>query len=451
MPWRGGRLLLAACAAGILLCVAAASALRLPGEVGSMDPSRTAIYVAYTLVAGVLFAIGAAIVLWRPPAGRLAVPLIVLAGLAMRAIPFAAPPPLSTDVYRYVWDGRVQAAGINPYRFLPADPALASLRDTGAGPAAIYPNINRADYAPTIYPPVAQAIFAAASFVAPGVWGMKTVMLAFDLLALGATLLILQACGLPPSRILLYAWNPLVVWEFAGGAHVDALATGFSALALLAVVRARPGWGGAGLAAAVLCKLLPAAIAPALWRPREWRLPIVAAAVTLAGYAAYASAGWRVLGFLPGYASEEELGGGGVLLLSLMPTPLPDWATPAYAVVGLLLLAGLALRCLWRPATPQAIAVDALWLTAATMAVLSPHYPWYLTALAVPAAITPRLTALWLMAAAPLLYLDPYHLHPQWPALVFLPAIATLAYDLFRHRQPLFDRLPENADVRNAR
>ena len=64
--------------------------------------------------------------------------------------------PVSTDIYRYVWDGRVQAAGINPYRYIPADPALAHLRD-----AEIYPKINRADYARTIYPPAAQIVFAA--------------------------------------------------------------------------------------------------------------------------------------------------------------------------------------------------------------------------------------------------------------------------------------------------
>ena len=59
-----------------------------------------------------------------------------------------AEPYLSTDIYRYIWDGRVQAAGINPYRYMPIAPELSHLRD-----AAIFPNINRPDYAVTIYPP----------------------------------------------------------------------------------------------------------------------------------------------------------------------------------------------------------------------------------------------------------------------------------------------------------
>src|SRR6267142_3760836 len=58
------------------------------------------------------------------------------------------PPYLSDDIYRYVWDGRVQAASINPYRYIPADESVAGLRDE-----KIYPNINRRDYAQTIYPP----------------------------------------------------------------------------------------------------------------------------------------------------------------------------------------------------------------------------------------------------------------------------------------------------------
>ena len=65
-----------------------------------------------------------------------------------------APPFLSTDIYRYVWDGKVQGAGINPFRYIPADRHLAFLRDTG-----IYPHINRRDSAHTIYPPGAQIIF----------------------------------------------------------------------------------------------------------------------------------------------------------------------------------------------------------------------------------------------------------------------------------------------------
>src|SRR5258705_12673120 len=79
--------------------------------------------------------------------------VLVCAGIFRLSIVFA-PPYLSDDIYRYVWDGRVQAAGINPYRYIPADEHLQTLRDEN-----IYPKINRRDYAHTMYPPVAEAMY----------------------------------------------------------------------------------------------------------------------------------------------------------------------------------------------------------------------------------------------------------------------------------------------------
>ena len=81
--------------------------------------------------------------------------LIVVIAIGLRLVLLFTEPLLSSDIYRYVWDGKVAATGINPYRYLPSDDALSGLRD-----AAIYPNINRPNYAVTIYPPVAEVIFA---------------------------------------------------------------------------------------------------------------------------------------------------------------------------------------------------------------------------------------------------------------------------------------------------
>ena len=112
----------------------------------------------------------------------------------MRLLTLTAPPILSSDMYRYVWDGRVQLAGINPYRYVPAaDPELAFLRD-----AAVYPHINRAEYAHTVYPPAAQAIFALAAIATPGVFGMKAMMAAFDVLAIVA---LTAVCCASPDAI----------------------------------------------------------------------------------------------------------------------------------------------------------------------------------------------------------------------------------------------------------
>ena len=121
------------------------------------------------------------------------------------------------------------AAGINPYRYIPTDPHLAPLRD-----AAIFPNINRSNYAPTIYPPAAQAIFFAATRISDSVTGMKAAMLVFEAVAVVLLLRLLVSAGLPAMRIIVYAWHPLPVWEFAGSGHIDAAIIAFVALALWA-------------------------------------------------------------------------------------------------------------------------------------------------------------------------------------------------------------------------
>lgn len=434
-------LVLPALGAGILAMVAGGVAQRIPEDAGGMDLNRTWVYIIFAAGAGVLYA-GA---VWRVlrVAGA-ALPAVLLLALAMRLLTFASPPLLSTDIYRYIWDGKVQAAGINPYLYVPAAPELTRLRDNGTGAEAIYPNINRAGFAPTIYPPAAQALFAGVGLVWPTIWGMKAAMLAFDLLGIGAALMLLRLARQPLERVLILAWNPLVVWEFAGGGHIDAAALGFVGLMLALAARRRRALAGLALGAAVLCKLLPAALFPAVWRRWDLRTPLAAGALIASAYACYAGAGWRVLGYLPGYASEEGLGSGdGLLLLRLAAAvaPLPSWARTAYAAVAGLGLLGLAGWVALRgplPETPEdravAICRDAVRLTLAVMFALSPHYPWYLTALALPCVLAPSLPAFWLMAAAPLLYLDHGLGRVAAPAGVFLPAAALLAYDLFRHR-----------------
>ena len=299
-----------------------------PHAFGDQSTALTWRYIACVLVAGAAYAAAVRLVRRRavPRAALLAA--LAIAALA-RLLIVVTPPVMSTDLYRYVWDGRVQAVGINPYRFVPADPALHGLRDEGSGPTAIYPNINRADTAPTIYPPAAQMLFAAIGLTASSIWTMKGVMLALDVLAGVLIWRMLRLAGRPDAWVLVWAWNPLVIREFAGAGHIDAAALAASAAALLLAARRRPGWAGAALAVAVLCKLLPAALAPAIWRPRGWRAPVAALAVIVAGYAVYISAGARVLGYLPGYAREEELTqGGGFMLLRVWEQfgPLPDWA-----------------------------------------------------------------------------------------------------------------------------
>ena len=106
---------------------------------------------------------------------------------------------------------------------------MAALRDE-----AIYPNINRRTYAPTIYPPVAEYIFFLASRISESPLGMKAAMVGLEFASIGILLHLRALAGQPLERILIYAWHPLALWEFAGSGHIDAAVVLFVALALWA-------------------------------------------------------------------------------------------------------------------------------------------------------------------------------------------------------------------------
>src|SRR5215472_4905996 len=183
-------------------------------------------FVIVSLFQGAVWAIAALVVL-RHPDPRSTLVLILATAALLRLVALAAPVFLSDDINRYIWDGRVQAAGINPYRYIPTDPELEPLRDN-----SIFPNINRNNYAPTIYPPIAQMLFLTANRFGDTVLTMKLILVAIEALGMATLVHILRTVGRPPEHLLLYAWHPLPVWEIAGSGHVDAAVVTFTSLAL---------------------------------------------------------------------------------------------------------------------------------------------------------------------------------------------------------------------------
>ncbi len=416
-----GLLLLALTLAGL--------ALHVPGAPNVGPVATTNAFVAVMAAAGLVYLLAVRAVMRLPAAGgRAALWWVLGVAVALRVPVIAAPPFLSGDLFRYIWDGRVQQAGINPYRYIPAAPELGALRDD-----AIYPNVNRRDYAPTIYPPAAQLIFRAAAAFGQTPLAIRVAMEAFEALAVACLLCLLRLVGRPGAQVLIYAWNPLAVWTFAGNGHVDAAGAGLAALALLLACTRRRGLAGVALGLATLTKFLPLVLAPALWRRWDWRLPLGFLVVVVGLYALYADVGWRVLGFLGGYGEEEGIArGGGLWMLAGIGAlvALPPWAGPAFLAAVAIGLGGLgawiALRD--RPrADPAAEAVRvcgwAAVLATLAMVAVSPHYPWYYPWLAVPACIAPWRCAVWLSVAPLLLHLDPLHERFLWPSLVFLPAL----------------------------
>jgi hypothetical protein len=372
------------------------------GVAAQLDRDLTA-FIVVALLQGAVWAIAAIFVI-RNTDLQPALTLVLGVAMLLRLTALAAPVFLSDDINRYIWDGRVQAAGINPYRYIPTDPHLAPLRDD-----AIFPNINRNNYAPTIYPPVAQMLFLLVNRFGQSALAVKLTFVAIEAIGIGALVYILHATGRPRGHILFYAWHPLPIWEIAGSGHVDAAVVAFVALALAAAVAGRRACSGAALAAATLVKFFPLVLAPALWRPTksnrgDWRWPAAFIAVIAAAYLPYVGVGPRVIGFLPGYVAEENLASGsGFWVLDNLRYA---FAVPLSAYLGLAVtvMAGLAIVALRRP--PNSIA-NLPWLTAlATAAMLfaSPHYAWYFVWLVALLTIASWWPTWWLTLSAVLLY-----------------------------------------------
>lgn len=228
-----------------------------------------------------------------PKAGRvLAAGLVV--GVVMRALFFGSAPISEDDWHRYLWDGAAVSHGVNPYTHPPADAFPRGASDAPAAEeaplrklqeiSAAYPEtVSRINYpyVSTIYPPLAQLGFAAAHFMAPfNLDAWRLVLLAAD--AAGFVLLaaLLGAVGRNRLWALLYWWNPIVIVSTFNGGHMDVLLTPFIMGAGLLVLKDRPYWAAAALAAAAGVKFWPVILAPVLfgkWLAHPFKLARIAA------------------------------------------------------------------------------------------------------------------------------------------------------------------------------
>ncbi len=313
------------------------------------------------------------------PADRWTMRILWTVAIACNLVTIFAPPFSSTDIYRYVWDGIVQHAGINPYRYLPADHALANLQKNYSD---IYENINRKEYARTIYPPAAQWVDYLITAVSPTVTCFKFFMVLFEGLTCWALIRLLTALGRPREQVLLFAWCPLLTWEFGGGGHLDAVAITFIALALLYRFRDSRVLTGVFLGLAVITKIYPLVLFPALYRKGDWKMPAAMTATIAAGYACYSSAGMLIFSFFNGYAKEEGLDTGTryFLLELAQKTAGFHWLSNGiFLALCALIFAGISL---WAFSISLerggAFLRPAFALAFALMILFSPHYGWYI-------------------------------------------------------------------------
>ena len=332
-------------------------------------------FIALTIAAGLLAIVATGLAERAPPDRALW--LIVGIGILLRAYVLAFDPLLSSDIYRYVWDGRVQAAGINPYRYFPAHEALAFLRDE-----TIFPHINRADFAVTIYPPVAQFFFLIVTRIGESVATMRLAVLGCEFVTVTLIILLLRRMNRPVTRVIAYLWHPLPLWEIANSGHVDALMVAMMLLGLWIAVTGHALRGAVLIAFSMLVKPIAAPALAGIWRPWDLKMPLVVIAVVALCYLPYLSVGWGVLGFLTkGYLAEEGIiAGNDLWLLWLWRVVFGEHQGDVIAYIA---LAALVLMfkafTVARGAhgTIAATLADINMLLLLALLFLSPNYPWY--------------------------------------------------------------------------
>ncbi|MEP6915102.1 MAG: hypothetical protein ABJC89_05625 [Acidobacteriota bacterium] len=238
----------------------------------SRAPLGSPLFFACTAVAGLAYAAMLGRV-WREDRapGRWLLFAFALA-VAFR-IPLAIPNVgYDNDMVRYVWDGRVQTLGYNPYVVLPADPAMANTHtaETRAMTSRRWP---------TPYPPAAQLFFRLVVTIHDSSRAMKFALLACDLLTILVVWRWLAVTGRREWLALAYAWNPLVVLEVAHSGHIDALGALWIAASAYWLTRRRTSLASIAFVLAVSTKLLPIVLLPLYWRRVRVRDALAGAAL----------------------------------------------------------------------------------------------------------------------------------------------------------------------------
>jgi hypothetical protein len=303
-----------------------------------------------------------------PARGRApALGVILGVGLLARLALIPSAPTLSEDVYRYLWDGRLVAEGVNPFPKAPSDPALARFQDR------LLRRLNHPDV-PTIYPPAAQYLFAAAAAVRPDPLQWKLLLLGLEGLLTASLASLLRRRGLPAERLLLYYWNPLVIVESFGSGHLDLAAAGFLLAAVALAERGRHAAAGGALALAVGVKYVPALVAPYWLRRRSLGLLLAAAAGVCLLFVPFIGAGASLWSGLLTYSRHWEFNGLVYPLLRELGVSAGN-ARTGLAVALAAAVFAVSIRA--RSASGAAIA------SFTALALLSPTlFPWYLVPIA---------------------------------------------------------------------
>lgn len=311
----------------------------------------------------------------RCPAPRWFLFWIVIAAIGFRLLALERTPTLSTDMCRYLWDGRVANAGINPYLYPPNALEVRHLRDSN------WQNINF-KHISTIYPPTAQMLFAGlARLQTSESKGFRWAFTILDVGSILALIVLLRRTGRPPERVIWYAWCPLAITEVTAGAHVDAFALFLFLLSLLAVGRreGRPGLISAILlVASVMAKGYSLLALPFFLRQGGQRFALTFSAACAAFLLPYLGAGLQLFSGFRAYLGSWDTNASFFLVLNSLLARFTQYhfGLSRGLTIGIVLLFIGVLAWRLRPGLE--------WLLGASFAAFgaqlllgAPTLPWY--------------------------------------------------------------------------
>jgi alpha-1,6-mannosyltransferase len=381
--------------------------------------------IAYFLV---LFA------LEHTPENRTAFWLILGGALLFRLTLLPLAPTLSDDLFRYRFDGRVQEAGWNPYALTPDDPRLSQFHEIAKN------HLPGHDIA-TVYPPLAELAFREAARHTESVVGFKLLIFGADLLVVLLLAAWLRQAGGRNYQLAVYAWSPLVVVEFAGSGHSDALALAALVAAYLAV-RRHPTFSTVLLGAAALFKSFPVMLFPAWLRkqgwPKTWSSWIGgagAAALAVASAWDYRAALGKIPATIAYYASHWENNNASLYALlraCVHSAPAAEnLATAAAAIVAL-----------WAARRGVDLLRAGYWIIGAILLFSPNAYSWYFTWIIPFLCFFPNPAWLLLTILQFLSYhvlvnygiLGMWRFEPRMEALIYLPFYLLLVWQWARGR-----------------
>lgn len=320
----------------------------------------------FFLSAGAATAAYAAILirLWHEPvfSGRF-VTAAVLFAVAFR-VPLVLPPVnFNSDMVRYLWDGRVQLRGYNPYHVVPADPVVA---DTHTDETRRMPSLR----ARTPYPPGAQLFFRLVVSIHDSTRTMKIALALCDLLTIVILWRWLALIGRPEWLVIAYAWNPLVVLEIAHSGHIDALGALWIAASAYWLTRRRTTLAAIAFVLAITTKLLPIVLLPLFWRRVRLRDAVAGAVLLALLYLGYTQQGVLPFGAVPNVVAHIRFNGPLFRFVAGLSTPQ---LAAAFAVGSGMLVAAW---CRWKVGSDHP--ASWAWPMAIALAGAPVIYAWYL-------------------------------------------------------------------------